>query len=123
MANSLILTNIVTREATIINQKAPVVDEKMKLEINRKVRTNKDGYSCLFSTYLFKASEEDNSEKTYFVKYVLEAEFKGLLTDAPIESVHEAITQSLYPHIRAGIASIMSAAGMEAILLSSIIPQ
>lgn len=113
----LTIAKIITKDAVIINHDPPTKDITLQLEITRKFEKASPGFKTFLSVSVYKESEKEIEDKSFLVKYALEAHFSNVHTDLSIENLQNSASIMLFPYIRAGISAFMGAAGLEPIQL------
>ncbi len=111
-----VLKKLTPLEISIINSKTPY-DEPLQIQFDRGFRQEEDCLVCTVTTLVFRESELDEKEKTFLIRYTLEAVYDCDDTDVQPEELQETITKELYHYIRLGVTSIIGAAGIDSISL------
>lgn len=111
-------------EFTLVNRNAHLSRE-VNVEITRKFRKKGSDFLCTISASIFDEEEKDtpDNEKDFYINYVVGATVSCDNAEAQIDDVGDIIMEELYPHIRAGISSVMGIAGLEPLMLPFHIPQ
>lgn len=113
----LSIADITTKDAIIINHEPPTKGTPLQLEITRRIGKAQPGFRFFLSASIYKESEKDVEEKTFFVKYSLEAHFNNVHTDLSLENLQDSAALMLFPYVRAGISAFTGAAGIEPVQL------
>lgn len=111
-------------EFTLVNRN-PYLSRGVNVEITRKFRKKGSDFLCKISASIFDEKEQDipDNEKDFYIKYVVDATVSCDNAEAQIDDVGNTIMEELYPHIRAGISSVMGIAGLEPLMLPFHLPQ
>ena len=114
---ALSIAKITTREVSIINHSTPTSTMQLQLEFNKNFKKAKHGFLGIFTASIYLESEKEVTDKTFFIKYMIEVNFNRSSSEIDSSDMAEQATLMIYPHIRAGISTTMSAAGIEPIIL------
>lgn len=118
---TITVQQLCTLEARVINVNPPS-GEPLHININRNIRKLEDAtFSCVLTASIYREADEKNENKDFLVKYSVNALVACSDATASADDIQEEVTRELYPHIRASIASIMGASGVEPILLPPIL--
>ena len=83
-----------------------------------RIKANYSGnYLNQKAASIYLESEKEVTDKTFFIKYMIEVNFNRSSSENDSSDMAEQATLMIYPHIRAGISTTMSAAGIEPIIL------
>ncbi len=111
-----VLKKLTPLEINIINTKTPY-DEPLQIQFDRGFSQEGDCLVCTITTLVFRESEMNAQEKSFLIRYTLEAVYGCDETDMQEEELQETITKELYSYIRLGVTSIIGAAGIDSISL------
>ena len=118
---NITFSKISTLEVNIVNTN-PLSGEHLQLNLNRNIRAREDSsFLCILTVSICRKADIDKPDKDFLIKCSISAIAKCDNPDSTAEDVQNVITKELYPHIRAIISSIMGAAGIEPILLPTLI--
>lgn len=107
------IESITPIELIIKNHDTPAKKTLLQLNIERQSKRTESDFKFFISASVYKESEQALEEKTYFIKYSLEAHFCCNSEDMSDKALEKEATIALYPYIRAGISATMAAIGME----------
>nr|WP_298053368.1 hypothetical protein [uncultured Lachnoanaerobaculum sp.] len=116
----LVITQLKTTKVSIVNIEE-AYDVALNVEINRSTHkiTSDDKFSYFYGEYTVNIvrSDETNDNRTFSLEYNVSANFYTHDPSMDIKDVTDLITVSIAPHLRAGIASLMGACGLQPILI------
>jgi hypothetical protein len=72
---------------------------------------------CTLTVNIFRSSESDVKEKTFLIRYVLEASVESSDANATISEIQDTAAIMLMPYIRANISVLTSISGASSITL------
>lgn len=120
----LYIKSIRTTNVRIINLEELDVP-RVKATINRNTKkTGNDSTNSYFSGHynaVLEKEDESDDNRTFLVDYEIHVEFTYTNPDATPESLASLTTAEIYPHLRAGIASIMGAASIQPMILPPVV--
>lgn len=111
------IENIVPKEFIIINTETPTNDTELQLNLHRKLEKTESGYSFYLSASIYRETEKDAENKSFFLKYSLETYFNCERDEMSVEDIRKEASITLYPYIRAGISAAMGAIGIRPLIL------
>lgn len=120
----LFIKSIKTTRVRILNLEELDVP-RIKVTINSNTnKVNNDSKNSYFTGHynaLLEKEEETDESRTFFVDYEIYVEFTCSDPKATSETIVRLTTAEIYPHLRAGVASVMAAASIQPLILPPII--
>ena len=111
------LKEITTREISINNRTPIGKNVSIQVEITRKTKKSGKTLCCLLTAVLYRESEKDTDEKSFYIRYVLEGVFDILPKQINREEISNLAMIILHPFLRAQIASVLSSASIDTIII------
>lgn len=111
------IENIVPKELVIINDETPANDTALQLNLHRKLEKTESGYRFFLSASIYKETEKDAENRSFFLKYSLETYFSYERDEMSVDDIRKEASITFYPYIRAGISAAMGAIGMHPLIL------
>lgn len=116
---NLSMKSVVTRNFNIINLSPISYEESLQLELNRTIKKNTNGFSCLLKATIFKTPEAEAEKKSFSIQQIIEGTFEYPMdtSDTDKEGAYEQAVDIMYPYLRAQIAAVTGAIGIDQVLI------
>ena len=110
LVEKLKIRDIKTVALLIINTVPPMNDEKLHLDIKRKIDLLENGAVCNIEVIVTKESEQNAEKKDFVIKYEISAILGSSEKIETVESIQDDAVAVVFPYLRANFAAITSIA-------------